>query len=262
MNDPIRDVIVHYHIFKNAGTTIDALLHANFPHSHGAVEGELPWDILSSDQLQQYILANPTLKVVSSHQARLPLPEHTSLRIHPIVFLRHPIDRVESIYQFERHEPDTHLSPGIQIAKNTDLKGFVEWGLSENGTAVFRNFQTIHLAGRETDMRYAAATQADFLVASARLRELSFVGIVDRFDASIQQLRQVLKPIYPDLQLTPSLALNTSIGRSNLLSARIARISEALGNTLLNELIKANQFDLELYWQHTARDATAAFVSH
>lgn len=249
MTDTVRDVIVHYHIFKNAGTTVDSLLHANFTDTNGAVEGEYPWDTLTSRQLLDFILANPRLDVVSSHQARLPLPEHPGLRIHPIVFLRHPIDRVESVYRFERRQAPDSLSPSVRIAQNTDLRGFVQWGLSDEGTAVFRNFQTIHLAGRQRDMRSARATGADYLVAEARLRELPFVGVVDSFEASVAAMERKLRSAFPAIACSPTAALNRSEGRADRLSARIERIASELGDSLFDDLVRENRFDLDLYRQ-------------
>jgi len=245
----MRNVIVHYHIFKNAGSSVDGILHANFPDTHGAVEGVYPWDTLDSAALLDYILANPTLDVVSSHQARLPLPQHPGLRIHPILFLRHPIDRVESVYHFERKQAPDSLSPSVRIAQNTNLKGFVEWGLSDEGTAVFRNFQTIHLAGRQRDMRSARATNADYLVASARLRELPLVGVVDSFEASAAAIQRKLRSVFPDIVFSAEGALNRSEGRADRLSARIERIAGDLGDSLFDDLLSQNRFDLDLYMQ-------------
>ncbi|MGE8363273.1 MULTISPECIES: sulfotransferase family 2 domain-containing protein [unclassified Cupriavidus] len=252
MTDKIRDVIVHYHIFKNAGTTVDAILHAGFPETNGAVEGKYPWDTLTSQELLDYILANPTLEVVSSHQARLPLPEHPGLRIHPILFLRHPIDRVESVYHFERRQAPDSLSPSVRIAQSTDLKGFVEWGLSDEGTAVFRNFQTICLAGRERDMRTARATNADYLVASARLRELPFVGVVDRFEESARAMKRNMHFAFPHIAFHPGTAQNRSEGRATSLSKRLEHIALHLGDTVFDRVLNENRFDLELYMQSIA----------
>ncbi|AOZ07322.1 hypothetical protein [Cupriavidus malaysiensis] len=251
MTNAVRDVIVHYHIFKNAGTTVDAILHANFPGSNGAIEGEYPWDTLTSQDLLNFILDNPRLDVVSSHQARLPVPMHPGLRVHPIVFLRHPIDRVESVYKFERRQAPDSLSPSVRIAQNTDLRGFVEWGLSDAGTAVFRNFQTIHLAGRQRDMRSARATSADHLVAAARLSELPFVGLVDSFEESVSALQRKLRPAFPAIALPAETALNRSEGRADRLSVRIERIATELGDSLFDDLLSQNGFDLDLYRQAT-----------
>jgi hypothetical protein len=249
MTENVRNVIVHYHIFKNAGTTVDAILHANFPATNGAVEGKYPWDTLTNQDLLDFILANPRLDVISSHQARFPLPQHPNLRVHPIVFLRHPIDRVESVYHFERQQAPDSLSPSVRIAQNTDLKGFVEWGLSDQGTAVFRNFQTIHIAGRQRDMRRARASHADYLVASSRLRELPFVGIVDRFEDSAIALQRKLRSNFPAIDCSARAVLNRSEGRADSLSARIERIASDLGDTLFDHLLSQNRFDLDLYMQ-------------
>lgn len=90
-----RVVLIHYHLFKNAGTTIDGILSRRFPgDGHGHLEGTYPWSSVSPGALLDYVKAHPEIEAVSSHQAYLPLPDDQQIRFLPIVFLRHPIDRL------------------------------------------------------------------------------------------------------------------------------------------------------------------------
>ena len=50
----MRHVIVHYHIFKNAGSTVDSVLKNNFGDRCGSIEGRNPWDTLCPDDILKY----------------------------------------------------------------------------------------------------------------------------------------------------------------------------------------------------------------
>lgn len=245
--DRMRNVIVHYHVFKNAGTTVDAALGRRFGGKHSSVEGEYPWDTITSKDVLDFVLKNPDLEAVSSHTARFPVPTHAQVVIHPLLFLRHPIDRVASIYRFEAKQPADSLSPSVEVAKSTDLRGFVEWGLSERGTAVFRNFQTIYLASRERDMRFARANLGDYLVAAARLNEIANVGVVDEFEATARQIETALLAKGIALPLSGGGVENSTAEGGLSLSERLAQISDQLGEALLARLMDENRFDMRLY---------------
>ena len=88
----MRFVILHYHIFKNAGSTIEEILGRSFG------EGFARFDPLESDarvrgaDLLCALERNPHLKAVSSHQIRYPMPKASGLIFFDLCFLRDPID--------------------------------------------------------------------------------------------------------------------------------------------------------------------------
>jgi hypothetical protein len=52
----MRVVLVHYHLFKNAGTTMDAILARSFPDlAHGDIEGPEPWCTVTPQQLLTFV---------------------------------------------------------------------------------------------------------------------------------------------------------------------------------------------------------------
>jgi hypothetical protein len=252
----MRQIIVHYHIFKNAGSTVDDLLARKFPGVWGGIEGPNPWDTVSQTELLEYVLANPALRAISTHQARLPTPVHPGLQFFPLVFLRHPIDRVGSVYSFERRQPASSPGQGVQIARSQDLPGYVRWRLIEGHGAVIWNYQTVHLAGRERDMRTAHATREDFEVAKQRLSELPFFGLVETFAESLQRMRAYLEPPFGTLEGGHGVH-NRSPERKATLAERIAELEAVLGPGLYQELLEKNAFDLELY-EHAVRIGSAA----
>lgn len=67
-----RSVLIHYHIFKNAGTSVDECLRESFRELWGIYEGPHAHAIQSSVQLGAHLAANPHLAAVSSHLSRRP----------------------------------------------------------------------------------------------------------------------------------------------------------------------------------------------
>lgn len=249
----MRNVIVHYHLFKNAGTTVDSIMMRNFSGElNGSIEGKLPWDTLSPDDLLSYALNNPQLRYITSHQARLPVLPANGVRFHPVLFLRHPIDRVESVYLFERREPETSVSPSARIAREYGLPGFVEWVLSPEATAVARNFQVAHLAAIDRDMRCAFPSEAHLEVALQQMRALPFLGLVERFDESLGLLDAYLGPSFGRLDLGYNIE-NRSVGRASSLGERLERIRKTIGDALYEDLCDCNALDLRLYEEGKAR---------
>jgi len=259
----MRHIIVHYHIYKNAGSTIDSILkysfgkrfgfgqHFGFGERCGSIEGSNPWDTLNSDDVLKYAIDNPHIKVISSHQARLPVPSHTNLEFHPILFLRHPIDRAGSVYSFERRQPVNSSGPGVKIARENDFAGYVKWRLSEGNGAVIRNFQTVHLSGRQNDMRVATATENDLRDALVTISQLPFFGIVELFDDSIEKMRKYLSQYFKKIDIKYSVA-NRSSERKNTLHERLDDMKKMLGADLYQDLLDKNALDMRLY-EHALR---------
>ena len=81
-------VIFHYHIFKNAGTTVRSILEQNFGPRFTALESEYPDDVVSNDALLRFLGYRPDIAAVSSHALRPPKPENDSFVFHDIVYLR------------------------------------------------------------------------------------------------------------------------------------------------------------------------------
>src|SRR5207249_3323610 len=95
------------------------------------------------DQLKMFLDSQPGVQAVSSHQARPPLPARFD--VVPIVFIRHPLDRIESVYEFVRRDTG---QPQHKLLSMLSLSGFVSWVLDNGqGAVVVRDYQTIHLSG-------------------------------------------------------------------------------------------------------------------
>jgi hypothetical protein len=68
-----RFVVVHYHIFKNGGSTIESILRREFGTGFTMLHGPGPNSILSGDDLGAF-LRDYEVSAISSHHLRYPLP--------------------------------------------------------------------------------------------------------------------------------------------------------------------------------------------
>lgn len=177
-----RRVILHYHLFKNAGTSLDAVLKRNFPGRWRTAEFP-PQGGDNSDLLSEWIASEPEAAVFSTHTGVGPVPAPDGVEVFPVVFLREPLSRIHSAYRFERTQgADT---PGSRLAREHDFEGYLRERLATTDRQC-RDFQTGRLAafqpGRGDEMERALRA----------LRTLPFVGIVERFEASLRRLADAL----------------------------------------------------------------------
>lgn len=239
----MREVIVHHHIFKNAGSTMDAVLKRQFGAAMLSLEGAPASGVVTPKELLDFIKAHPGARVVTSHQARLVTEPDSTVIIRPIILLRHPIDRVQSIYEFLRRSPLTP-SPPSQAAHSMALKEFVEWQL-DTRHPVARNFQARFFAGRNVNKRQVECDDGEFDTAMARFISLSVFGLVEQFDESLRRFALA----YGHLGLTFAAQPPENINPDRLdhLDARVDDIRARLGSATYAALTAANRYDTALY---------------
>ncbi len=232
-------LILHYHLFKNAGTSVDAMLKANFGDRWEEAEFSGSGGArTNADQVTAYLKARPHLRAFSSHTALLPLPR-LDQPIFPILFVRHPIDRIKSAYSFERKQvAETH---GALLAKEHDFAGYVRELLDTPGNRQARNFHTHRLAHNEPKEKGAERERA-----LRTLNALPFVGLVEEYETSMLRLRQSLADALPDLKIVIVHANKTQELKEPL-ESKLNSIERALGEKLYTELTAANVDDLAIF---------------
>ncbi len=237
----MRFVILHYHIFKNAGTAIENLLRANFGARFSEFEGDNPDCQLSGDHLLEWLHRNPGVQAVSSHQLRYPKPEAPGFVFFDICFLRDPIDRIHSMYAFYRMHP-----PGSdtlsRLAHEATLGRFVAH-LVERFPHVVNNIQVTMLA---TDGAYLRPpSEKDLARATGTLLDMSFPGVADCFYESMVAGQYFWKPAFPDFD-NAAMPANVSRERGSTLESRLEEVRSACGKTLFDDLEELNALDREL----------------
>ena len=227
MNQPAeRTIILHYHLFKNAGTSVDAILRRNFGDKW--VTREFPAMGGSNTALvEEWIRETPDAVAYSSHTMMGPIPEVEGVRVISLMLLRDPIERIKSAYRFERSQ--VAETWGAQLAKEHDFEGYVRARLARPGDRQCRNFHTYWLASM------MPGEGADLERAKLTLGVLTVVGRVVAFDAAMARLKAELLIAHPCFSYQ-SLKANTSAGKEPV------EISEELGVMLW----EANADDAEL----------------
>jgi hypothetical protein len=242
-----RCVIIHYHLFKNAGSSVDKVLKDNFGSAWATQEYAGQPARVMADAVCDFLAGHPEIRVLSSHTLRLPPPDISGVEIFPIIFVRHPIDRIRSAYGFERQWPRDDA--GSRVAAELDFAGYIRVWLSTNGRN-HRSFQTWRLA-----MAEPAAPGTELERALCVAERLPFVGCVEAFDASMLVLERLLAPRFPEFR-TFAAYENVTRGKESL-EERLAAIEGELGDVLYDELVAANADDLVLHRKILARYAEA-----
>ncbi len=205
-----RTIILHYHLFKNAGTSLDLILQRNFGTRWVTAEfaGE---GAANTAQVADWITANPEAVAFSSHTAQGPIPQIDGVRIISVLFLRDPIARIRSAYAFEREQKVETW--GAVLAASTDFAGYVSARLARPGDRQCRNFQTYRLAmlvPALPDMR----PEPELARAFRGLATLSCVGLVDEFDRSVARLARMVQADFSAFHWAPVRA-NSSAPKPN-----------------------------------------------
>src|SRR5258708_242269 len=120
----MRNLIFHYHLFKNAGTSVDAILKANFSGRWVTREFNGGPHAANVARVGQWVEEEKDAVAFSSHTAMLPPPSLEDVQFFPVVFVRHPIDRIASAYAFECKQPGDGF--GAVLARNTTLGGYID----------------------------------------------------------------------------------------------------------------------------------------
>jgi hypothetical protein len=231
-----RHVVLHYHLFKNAGTSLDHALQAWF--GAGWVEHDAPDEWLPDD-VGAFVGARPEVAALSSHTAMLPPPALPGTVIHPLLFLRHPLDRIRSVHAFERTQFADTI--GARIARAHDLRFYVRFFLDRAGDRSLRNFQVQRLA---RNLPPAAGPEPERALRT--LAALPCVGIVEHYAASLALFERHLAAAFPGICLACA-RLNATQDGTNPLPERLARLRDELGAPLFDELAEANAADIRLY---------------
>lgn len=166
-----RYVIVHYHIFKNAGSTIEHILEREFGGRFATVHGSDPDATLDAEELEEFLRQQPAIEAVSSHHLRYPKPVGRHAVYFDCCFLRDPIARLYSCYDHYRRGGVG--SPYAGWAQSLSAREFA-LRLVDECPHLVSDVQTMQLANGGAFTRPADAR--DLERASAAMRKMAVPG--------------------------------------------------------------------------------------
>lgn len=192
----VNTVILHYHIFKNAGTSFNNALHAVFGDSFMEFDGSTASSTIPPDQIADIIRDNPQRSAFSTHQGMLPPPELPDCRVMTTLLLRHPLSRISSIYHFERIQDSQ--SPGAINAKRLSFGDYLRWRWDQSPAffcfqAFFCARSTAHPGFRPLDTLAERAL--------ANLAKVDCVGTVEQYDSFLRRCTPLVAAILPGAAL-------------------------------------------------------------
>ncbi|MEQ8262985.1 hypothetical protein [Pseudohaliea sp.] len=180
----MKSIIVHYHIFKNSGSTFDEVLRRNYRDGHVEFDGPFDFFKINQDELLK-ILRNLTATSCSSHQINLPVPTSIDIRALPVVFLRHPMLRIRSIFRYGKR------IGGDCAERGGDFARWIRIGPQSPGRMrILSNAQTQALAGvygREAVFRRteSGGFRLDFEQAIRNLSSVELLARTEHFDRDV-----------------------------------------------------------------------------
>ena len=183
-----RQLLLHAHMFKNAGSSLDQSLRRSF--------GDAFTDHRDDDAMRggaaylgPYIENHAGLRALSSHWITFPLPTLPGVSIHLAMLFRDPLERILSVYRFERRQPGD--SPGVERARRLGFRDYVAWRLEEGVGPVIRNYHTRYCSGdyHGTDL------EAMYQQAVETLDSTQLLGLVHRYDESMVLFEYLLEPL-------------------------------------------------------------------
>lgn len=241
---PMKNILLHVHIFKNAGSSFDDALKRFYKDAFidhrddtDLVKGKMPY-------LENYLDSHPKIQALSSHSVHFSPQDTDNYRFLTVYFLRHPIDRIRSVYSFEKKQMPA-ITRGSKKAKELEFNNFIKWYLDESSPATIRNIQTIFLSGEGT--RSNMSIEERFGIAMNTLNNSNLIGVVDRYDESMVVFEEHLKAYVPDIDL--------SYIRKNVTDNNIEASVEEKANKVLSQLDsetqrlvkEKNELDMKLY---------------
>lgn len=228
--------IVHLHIFKNGGSTLDWILRRNFGSQFMEFHGDTANSTLTAPDIAKMIKDHPDHIAFSSHHFRLPID--TVPNIFPLCFIRHPLDRIASIFEQERRMASADANHPL-------INSFSEWlqDALRNRPFIVCDAQVSFYA--RGGVYYEPPTLDCLEDAIDELKKLPFFGVVNEYDTSMVILEQQLKQWWPtfDAAFFPQ---NQS-AREYELSERLARLALRLPPNIYDHLMRNNQYDLSLF---------------
>jgi hypothetical protein len=235
-------------LFKNGGSTLDWILRKNFGQQFMEFHGETANSVLLAPDIERMIKDYPEHVAFSSHHFRLPLDTVKVKRVFPLLFLRHPLDRVASMFDQERRMAD----PGDDW-RFASLSDWIESSIRDR-PYIFCDSQVSFLA--RGGVYYEPPDEFCLDDAIDELRGLPFFGLVSEYDTSVILLEEQLQRWWPDFD--GAYFQQNKGTRDHCLESRLERLASHITPSAYAALLRNNKYDLALFERARSELATRA----
>ncbi len=215
----MKNIYYNIHIPKNAGGTFDMILERIFKDKY-LIYLDIAPGYIYSDTEKRNILIEREVKCISGHAMRYPGPNIPCLKYYYMTFLRDPIERIISLYRFEREISSKDHSSYLPIEEWINIR-------MEEDQAIM-NPQTYHLLGSINRDNMSLRRSKELL------DSFFFVGIVEMFDESLIILKNKMNLGVSDLRY---IRKNVTISKKKIVIDPKTKM----------RLMELNQIDIELY---------------
>ena len=233
-----RHIILHYHIFKNAGTTVLFILKRNFGKRVASVESGRFNAPLTNEALVDFLIRHPKVEAVTSHHLWPPKPEHQDFIFHDILLLRNPLARLSSMYDFYRRTEETEDRLTREAKKRTTAD-FMKLLIDEHPHQV-RNVQVGYLSRRSR-----TSGESDLQTALRIARQATVLGVTEMFDVAAVSAEYLLAPIFHGLSFAYIARNVSSVGPRDL-GIHLPQFRDACGDQVYEQLVSLNSLDIAL----------------
>ena len=248
-----RNVLLHYHIFKNAGTTFERVLDENYGDRHIKFDGPFSFSVITQDQLSTIIQHHPTAMACSSHQIHLPAPSAVSFKPIPVVFVRNPLLRIRSVFLFDKSRAK---KAAVDVSLSDALGGFEEWVAQklsgDKNLLQISNLQT-NMLSRCYNLLPKAEEQEgrvefDLQLAINHLSLVPCLGRVEYFDIDVSSFTETLARLDIPFVYTKRKAENVSSpDHENTAEEQLQAMEQSLSKETWQKLHWLNHQDITLY---------------
>jgi len=240
----MKNIILHHHFFKNAGSTLIDILKREFGegfaeyHPSGESEG-----YFSDETLADYLCGKQPTAISSHHfigqNYNLSPLLNRQFRFYDFILVRHPLKRLLSMYSYYQ-TIDQSNHPIAQVAQRSTLHAFIEFLIREHPNYVLSP-QVCNLAG--CAILPPRANHLDEAI--ARLRICALCSTVEDFKKAMIAAEYFLKPMFPNLHLHYPTETNRS-PKIEGYDGTLSSLEDVLGKTLFSTLVDMNVLDIEL----------------
>lgn len=177
---------------------VDTILEKNFWQSMASLSGGGPSSTVTNADLLSFLDSHPQISVVSSYHLRPPKPQVDSFVFFDIFLLRHPLDRLYSVYKYHKQRRGAE-DPLGRLASTSGLGDFVQQLIAKYPHLVNDSLICcMASAGRY----FRPPGNSDLEQAVAMMEQAALPATTSLLDMALASAEYYLRPAFGELDLS------------------------------------------------------------